>query len=63
MITDEQGIVYVLPEKTNIVVFANRYNLKLEDLMTLNYIQDESEILFPDQEIFLNISLEDAYNK
>jgi LysM repeat protein len=39
MITDEEkGFVYSIPEKTNIMVFANKYNLNLEDLMTLNYM-------------------------
>ena len=55
------GIVYTVPDKTNVVVFANKYNLNLQDLMTLNYIQDESEILSSDQEIFLNITTEKAY--
>jgi hypothetical protein len=29
--------------------------------MTLNYIQDETEIFSPDQEIFINITKEKAY--
>jgi surface antigen len=29
--------------------------------MTLNYIQDETEILMPGQELFINIDLEEAY--
>jgi hypothetical protein len=33
------GIVYTIPDKTNVVVFANKYNLNLQDLMTLNYVQ------------------------
>ncbi|MBU0626922.1 LysM peptidoglycan-binding domain-containing protein [Patescibacteria group bacterium] len=64
VITDEEkGFVYELPEKTNIVVFANKYNLNLEDLMTLNYIQDETEILFEGSEIFINITDEQAISK
>jgi hypothetical protein len=55
------GIVYAVKEKTNVVVFANKYNLNIQDLMTLNYIQDESEIFSPGQEIFLNITTEKAY--
>jgi len=55
------GVVYTVKNKTNVVVFANTYNLNLQDLMTLNYIQDESEILGPDQELFINISKERAY--
>jgi len=55
------GIVYTIDEKTNVVVFANMYKLDLQDLMTLNYIQDETEILAPDQEVFINITKEKAY--
>ena len=55
------GIMYTVTTKTNVVVFANTYNLNLQDLMTLNYIQDETEIFSPDQEIFINISKEKAY--
>ncbi len=56
------GIVYTIKDKTNVVVFANQYGLNLQDLMTLNYIQDESEILTPGQELFLNITKEKAYD-
>ena len=56
------GIVYVIKDKTNVVVFANKYNLNLQDLMTLNYVQDETEIFTPGQEIFINISKEKAYD-
>ncbi|MBO4516270.1 hypothetical protein J5751_02300 [bacterium] len=44
------------------MVFANKYSLNIEDLMTLNYIQDESEILQEGQEVFLPITLEKAYD-
>jgi len=64
LLTDEEkGFVYELPEKTNIVVFANKYNLNLEDLMTLNYIQDETEILFEGSEMFINITDDQAIAK
>jgi LysM repeat protein len=39
-------------------VFANKYGLDLKDLMTLNYITDDSEILYEGQEIFINLSEE-----
>lgn len=55
------GIVYPVGEKTNVVVFANTYKLNLQDLMTLNYVQDESEIFSPGQEVFINITKEQAY--
>lgn len=55
------GILYTLKGKTNVVVFANKYNLNLQDLMTLNYVQDETEIFSPGQEIYINITKEKAY--
>jgi len=55
------GIVYAVKEKSNVVVFANKYNLNLQDLMTLNYVQDETEIFSPGQEVFINITKDKAY--
>ena len=60
--SEENWLIYTIPEKINILVFANKYSLDIEDLMTLNYIQDESEILQEWQEVFLPITLETAYN-
>ncbi len=56
------GIIYTTKDKINVVVFANKYNLNLQDLMTLNYVQDESEIFAPGQEVFINVSKEKAYD-
>lgn len=58
---DDEWILYPLEEKTNVTVFVNKYNLNLQDIMTLNYIQDEKDILYPGQEIFINITKEKAY--
>jgi hypothetical protein len=44
------------------LVFANKYNLNVEDFMTMNSLQDETEILQKDQELFLPISQERAYD-
>jgi len=62
VITDEEKwILFTMKDKANVLVFANQYSLNVEDLMTLNYIQDETEILYPGQTIFINIDMEDAY--
>ena len=43
IITDEsEGLIYTIDWTQNILVFANRYGLNVEDLMSLNYIQDET---------------------
>ena len=55
------GIVYTIKEKTNVVVFTNTYKLNFQDLMTLNYVQDETEIFTPGQEIYINITKDKAY--
>jgi len=52
-----------MKNRTTIRVFAELYGLNLEDLMTLNYIQDDTEILQEGQEIFINISDREAKNK
>lgn len=57
---EEDGILYKIRETQNIKVFADKYNLSLEDLMTLNYISDSTEMLYKDQEIFVNVSEEKA---
>ncbi len=63
IITNEENwLMYAIPEKINILVFANKYSLDVNDLMTLNYIQDESEILQEWQEVFLPVTLEQAYD-
>ncbi len=59
---EEDWILYKVRENQNIKVFANKYGLNLKDLMTLNYITDESEILYQGQEIFINLSEEKANN-
>ena len=57
---EEDWILYKVRENQNIKVFANKYGLDLQDLMTLNYITDDSEILYEWQEIFINLSVEKA---
>jgi len=63
IITDEENwLLYTIPEKVNILVFANKYGLDIWDLMSLNHIQDQTEILQWWQEVFLPITLETAYS-
>jgi len=60
--SEENWLLYTIPAKINILVFANKYSLNIDDLMSLNYIQDETEMLQEWQEVFLPITLETAYN-
>lgn len=59
---DNDGFLYIIPEDVNVVVFANKYNLNIEDFMSLNYIQDQFEMLYKDQDVFINLTQEQAYN-
>lgn len=62
IVTDqEDGFVYTIKDKVAIWVFADTYGLNKEDLMSLNYIQDETEMLQPGQELFINLTTEQAY--
>ena len=63
IITDEEDwLLYTIPEKINILVFANKYSLDVDDLMSLNHIQDSTEMLQEWQEVFLPITLNTAYD-
>ena len=59
---NEEGILYVVQKEWSLRLFAEFYRLNLEDLMTLNYISDDSEILYPGQELFINVSEQRAYD-
>jgi len=59
---DEEWIIYDLAAKTNVRVFADKYSLNVADFMTMNSLQDETEILQQGQELFLPISQERAYD-
>lgn len=60
--SEENWLLYTIPSKINILVFANKYSLDIDDLMSLNYIQDETEMLQEWQEVFLPITLNTAYD-
>lgn len=62
MSNDEDGILYVVEKSRSLKLFAEFYGLNIEDLMTLNYISDKSEMLFPGQEIFINITEQRAFD-
>jgi hypothetical protein len=51
-----------MKEDTNFLVFANRYSLDLEDLLTLNYATQEEAKIAAGTEVFLPITMEKAYD-
>lgn len=52
----EEGILYVVQKERSLKLFAEFYRLNIEDLMTFNYISDDSEMLYPGQELFINVT-------
>ena len=58
---NEEGIVYVVNKERSLKLFAEFYRLNIDDLMTFNYISDDSEMLYPGQELFVNVSEKKAY--
>jgi surface antigen len=59
--SEEKWFLYIVENKENVAIFAQKYELNLDDLLTLNYIQDDTELLQKWQEIFINIDLEKSY--
>jgi len=60
-ISDVPGIIHAVKKDTNFLVFADKYELDLEDLMTLNYVINEETIMTQGSEVFLPITIEKAY--
>lgn len=62
-ITDVEGIIYPMKQTTNLIVFANQYDLDLEDLKNLNYIQNNNQEIQQGDEIFIPITEKQAIEK
>jgi spore germination protein YaaH len=58
-----EGIIYDLTQSTTLAEFANKYDLNTQDLMTLNYIQDEDQLLEPGQQLFLDLNKIEAESR
>ncbi len=61
IVNNDVWFLYTIPETINVKIFTNTYNLNNEEFMSLNYIQDESEMLYKGQDVFVNITDEQAY--
>lgn len=59
---NEEGILYVVGKERSLKLFAEFYRLNLEDLITLNHFSDDSEMLYPGQELFINVTEQRAYD-
>ncbi len=59
---NEEWILYVVKKERSLKLFSEFYRLNINDLMTLNYISDDSEMLYPGQELFINVTEQRAYD-
>ena len=59
---NEEWILYVVKKEWSLKLFSEFYRLNIDDLMTLNYISDDSEMLYPWQELFINVTEQRAYD-
>jgi hypothetical protein len=62
-IAEEDGIIFTIKSDTNLIIFANQYNLDIEDLKTLNYITDNNQKISAGEEIFIPLSEQEAIDK
>ncbi len=60
-ITNEWGeIIYEIQEKSDITTFAEKHDLDLEEVIELNYLPDTKFELVAGQQLFLNLTREQA---
>lgn len=59
----EKSIIYQVKETQTVQEFADRYDISMEDLLTLNYFEDEMYMLNEWQEIFLPLNKIEAERK
>jgi len=63
-ITYKEGVIHEIKEPPlSMEEFANKYDLNLEDLLTLNYIEDPKATLQVGQQIFLDLNRFEAEEK
>jgi surface antigen/LysM repeat protein len=56
----EENVLYEVKEPSTLSEFAQKYNLSVDDLLTLNYLDNPDEQIEPGQQLFLAMSRRDA---
>ncbi len=56
----QDDIIYEIDKDSTVVSFADEYDLDVDDLMTLNYFEDKQTKLVNGQQIFLDLTREQA---
>ena len=59
-ISYDDGVLIYVKETTPLDVFVQKYNLDLEDTMSLNYFDQKTLLLEQDQELFVNLTQKEA---
>jgi len=57
---DQEQIIYEVNQSSSVADFANEYDLEIDDLMTLNYFGSPQEMMEPGQQLFLDLTREEA---
>jgi len=60
VISEQDWIIYEMPESTTLKEFAEKYKLSLDDLLALNYISDPNYVIEKQEEIFVPITENEA---
>lgn len=56
----DKSIIHDIEKEISVEDFARKYNLDMEDLLTLNYLEDGHDILVKDQQIFVPLNKVEA---
>lgn len=62
-ITYKEGVIYEIKQATTLEDFAQTYELNVDDLLTLNYIDDPKAPLYIGQQIVLDLNKDEAERK
>jgi len=57
---DQEQIIYEVNQSSSVADFADEYDLEIDDLMTLNYFGSPQEMMEPGQQLFLDLTREEA---
>jgi LysM repeat protein len=60
-VTDE--VIYEIQQESTVSVFSQKYALPVEDVLTLNFLDNPSDILYVWQQVFLSLTREQAKEK
>lgn len=63
VISYDNGVIITVKDNIPLTEFAKTYNLNIQDLISMNYFENDLVTLEKDQEIFVNLNQEEAETK